>query len=144
MSLGIRLIEPRDYPLLEEFLYFAALLPQLGTPPPREDIYKPEIYVYIDGFGGKNDFGFVAEEEGQVIAAAWARLIVADGHVDGDTPELVVAVLPGHQGKGLGKMLITRLLGLLCERGYERVSLSVEKRNPAVRLYERLGFKAVQ
>lgn len=50
-----------------------------------------------------------------------------------------IAVLPEHRGAGIG----TRLLGELldeAERTGKRVSIHVEKGNPAVRLYERLGF----
>lgn len=36
-----------------------------------------------------------------------------------------------------------QMLELLRERGRSRASLSVQKSNPALRLYERLGFKAV-
>jgi ribosomal protein S18 acetylase RimI-like enzyme len=50
-----------------------------------------------------------------------------------------IAVLPEHRGAGIG----TRLLGELldeAERTGKRVSIHVEKGNPAFRLYERLGF----
>jgi ribosomal protein S18 acetylase RimI-like enzyme len=36
-------------------------------------------------------------------------------------------------------MLMKRLFGLLRENGYKRTSLSVQKNNPAVRFYQRLG-----
>ena len=35
------------------------------------------------------------------------------------------------------------MLADLREAGYERASLSVQKANPALRLYERLGFRIV-
>jgi ribosomal protein S18 acetylase RimI-like enzyme len=50
-----------------------------------------------------------------------------------------IALLPEHRGAGVG----TRLLGELldeAERTGKRVSIHVEKGNPAFRLYERLGF----
>ncbi len=53
----IRPIERRDYPLLEEFLYQAIFVHEGEELPAREIIYQPEIYVYIDGFGGKDDIG---------------------------------------------------------------------------------------
>ena len=37
--------------------------------------------------------------------------------------------------------MMRRLFELLCENGYKRTSLSVQKDNPAVRFYERLGYK---
>jgi GNAT superfamily N-acetyltransferase len=50
-----------------------------------------------------------------------------------------IALLPEHRGAGIG----TRLLGELldeAERTGKRVSIHVEKGNPAFRLYERVGF----
>ncbi len=57
--------------------------------------------------------------------------------------ELVdIALLPEHRGSGLGSFLIC---GLLDEARAARksVRLSVYKLNPAVRLYERLGFSLI-
>jgi len=53
-----------------------------------------------------------------------------------------LAILTEHRGAGIG----TRLLhNLLDEAGHSgrRVSIHVEKHNPALRLYERLGFLPV-
>jgi ribosomal protein S18 acetylase RimI-like enzyme len=51
-----------------------------------------------------------------------------------------IALLPEFRGRGIG----TRLLGELLDeaaRSGKRVSIHVEKGNPAFRLYERLGFE---
>ena len=51
-----------------------------------------------------------------------------------------ITVLPEYRGDGIG----TRLLSELVEEGArtgKRVSVHVEKGNPAFRLYERLGFE---
>jgi len=137
----IRAIEEAEYPLLEDFLYYAIYLPPGTEPVPREIIYDPEIYIYVDGFGGADDCGLVAEQDGEIIGAAWTRIIPAYGHVDDETPELAISVLPGRRGRGVGAMLLTRLFEQLRGHGYKRTSLSVQKDNPAVRLYERLGYR---
>jgi ribosomal protein S18 acetylase RimI-like enzyme len=136
----IRPIEHRDYPLLEEFLYQAIFVPEGMEPPAREIIYRPEIFVYIDGFGAKDDRGVVAEVGGQVVGAAWTRIVPAFGHIDDATPELAISVLPGCRGQGVGSRMMERLFGMLTECGYRRTSLSVQKDNPAVRFYRRLGY----
>lgn len=82
----------------------------------------------------------VAEQDGNIIGAAWTRVIPAYGHIDNETPELAISVLPEHRGQGVGTMLIERLFELLRRRGYTRTSLSVQKNNPALRLYKRLGY----
>lgn len=140
-AVNIREITPAEYPLLEDFLYNAVFLPPGTKPPPREIIFEPEIIIYIKDFGGKDDCGLVAEEDGKIIGAAWTRIIPAYGHIDNDTPELAISVLPEYRGQGVGTMLLTRLFELLGKRGYKRTSLSVQKDNPALRLYLRLGYE---
>jgi len=58
--------------------------------------------------------------------------------VDARTPELSVAVLPGHRGLGIGTRLVAELL-----QSVDAVSLSCDPANPARRLYVRLGFKTL-
>ena len=141
MNIIIRAIKESEYPLLEDFLYHALYLPPGAEPVPREIIFIPDIYIYIDRFGGADDLGLVAEQDGIIIGAAWTRIIKGYGYLDEHTPELAISVLPGFQGCGVGTKLITRLLEQLRCRGYERTSLSVQQDNPAARLYERLGYR---
>jgi ribosomal protein S18 acetylase RimI-like enzyme len=138
-------ITPADYPLLEAFIYHAIFIPPGVEAPPREIIYNPDVFIYIDGFGSKpGDCGVVAEVGGKVVGAAWERIILAFGHVDDDTPELAISVLPEYRGKTVGTRMMTRLLELLRERGYKQTSLAVQKENAAVRFYERLGYKIIR
>ena len=51
-----------------------------------------------------------------------------------------IALLPAHRGKGLGEPLLRDLLDEAAAAG-KPVSIHVEKNNPAMRLYRRLGFK---
>ncbi|MDR3134924.1 MAG: GNAT family N-acetyltransferase [Deltaproteobacteria bacterium] len=51
--------------------------------------------------------------------------------------------MPGYRGRGIGERLLERHLAELARLGYERVTLSAQKKNSAVRLYERLGFEVV-
>jgi ribosomal protein S18 acetylase RimI-like enzyme len=55
-----------------------------------------------------------------------------------------MSVLPDHRGQGIGARLLQELIDLLNEKGYKRISLSVQKANYAVRMYERAGFRAVR
>lgn len=138
----IREITENEYPYLEDFLYNAIFLAPGEEAPPREIIFEPEIFIYIDGFGSQpGDHGVVAEQGGKIIGMAWTRIILAYGHIDNKTPELAISVLPEYRGQGIGTMLMKGLFDLLREYGYNRTSLSVQKDNPAVRFYERLGYK---
>ena len=51
-----------------------------------------------------------------------------------------IAFLPEHRGKGLGEPLLRDLMDEAAACGKD-VSIHVEKFNPAMRLYRRLGFK---
>ena len=141
MSLNVRTITPADCPQLEDFLYHAIFIPAGEEYPPQNIIFQPEIYVYVKDFGLDSDCGVVAEQDGKLIGAAWTRIIPAYGHLDENTPELAISVLPDYRSQGVGTSLMNRLFELLRERGYKHTSLSVQQNNPAVRFYERLGYR---
>jgi len=142
MNITIRELTISEYPLLEDFLYHAIFIPPGDEQPPREIIFEPEIYIYADCFGNKQgDYAIAAEVNDTVVGIAWTRIIPAYGHLDDNTPELAISVLPEYRGQGIGAMMMTRLFALLQEKGYQKTSLSVQKNNPAVRFYQRLGYQ---
>jgi len=142
---GVREISSGEHPLLEDFLYRAIYIPAGADPFPREIIFQPEILVYIAGFGDQpGDLGVIAEMDGKITGAAWTRIIPAYGHIDDETPELAMSVLPEYRGRGVGTALLIRLFELLRKHGYKRTSLSVQKENPAARLYKRLGYEILR
>jgi len=55
-----------------------------------------------------------------------------------------LAVLPAWQGKGVGKALLDKCLEELRGRGYTQVDLIANLRAPAMRFYERNGFRVVR
>lgn len=139
---GIREMVPEEYPRLADFLYMAVFVPPGQPTPPRDILALPEMQVYIQGFGeGSADRAMVAEAEGRLVGAAWARIMADYGHVDDLTPSLAVAVEAACRGRGIGGALLRALLDRLAQDGYRQASLSVQKENPAVALYKRLGFR---
>ncbi|OUQ75785.1 GNAT family N-acetyltransferase [Flavonifractor sp. An100] len=142
MNTIIREIRPEEYDLLREFLYQAIYLPEGVEPPPRSVVDLPELQIYIADFGTRpGDHCLAAEVEGKVVGAAWCRIMEDYGHIDNGTPSLAISLLPEYRGRGIGTQLLTALLRLLRENGYRQVSLSVQKENPALRLYQRTGFR---
>ena len=138
----IRAMRESDYPCLPEFCYQAIFVPEDVEPPPRSIVNKPELLIYIEGYGSvRGDLGVVAELNGQVVGAAWTRIVPAFGHVDSETPELAISILPEFRGFGIGAKLMKKLFVALRENGYAQTSLSVQKENPAVRFYQRLGYR---
>jgi GNAT superfamily N-acetyltransferase len=145
----IRLAAGSDEPFLWEMLYQAIFIPAGSVPIPREILNTRALAGYVAGWGKPDDFGLMAVDvqTEQPIGAAWLRLLTGQnrgyGYVDDDTPELSMAVLPVHRGRGVGSTLLTRLLSEVKNR-YKTISLSVSEENPAVSMYERVGFVIVR
>ena len=98
------------------------------------------------GDAGAN-LGIVATDGEEVVGVALCRLFTDEdhghGYVDEETPELAVAVAERWRGSGLGTRLMEELADAARAAGFARLSLSVDHGNPAVRLYERLGYREV-
>ena len=141
----IRAMKKTEYPLLKEFLYEAIYVPEGAVPPDQSILETPELQVYLSGFGGsESDCAVAAEVSGKIIGAAWARIMNDYGHIDDETPSIAIAVYKEYRGQGIGKKLLLSLLSALQDKGFRRVSLSVQKANPAGRLYQRIGFTTVK
>ncbi len=143
MRYTIRELKPFEFECLVDFLYNAIFVPEGCEPPPRSIVDTPALQVYVADFGKPEDYGLVAEVDSKRIGAIWARIMNDYGHIDDATPSLALSVNKAFRGKGVGTALLKSLLGLLDEKGYEKVSLSVQRNNPAHRLYARLGFEVV-
>lgn len=143
MILTLRPILQADEPFLWEMLYHALYVP-VGHPPfPRDIVAEPEIRQYVQAWGQPDDVGWLACDGETPIGAVWIRRIRAYGFVDEATPELSLALLPDYRGQGIGTRLLNELIASVASR-YAALSLSVSRENPALRLYERLGFVIVK
>jgi ribosomal protein S18 acetylase RimI-like enzyme len=147
MQYKIRSLTSADQLLLWEMLYLAIFVPQGCPLPERRILEHPNCSKYVRDWGRDDDSGFVAvDANNQPLGAVWLRLFVKEekgfGYIDDFTPELGIAILPEYRGQGIGTSLLTRLIETSAA-SYEQISLSVMGENPAVRLYERLGFEAV-
>lgn len=126
-------------------LAWAAQMPGDGSDGDVEKAKSdPDLARYVEGFGGEDDLGFVAQNEtGEFLGAAWIRMMHGYGYIDDQTPELSIGVAPDVRGRGIGARLLEALLTEADER-HEAVCLSVRADNPAKRLYERHGFEVVE
>jgi len=149
VSYRLREAGAHDIALLREVLYEAIFWRSGGERSPRaEAMTEPELACYVEGFGRKGDFGLIAEVGREPVGAAWWRHLRAEdggyGFVGEATPELSIAVLPGHRGDGVGTLLLEELMREGRCQGIAELSLSVERDNPALRLYKRLGYRALE
>jgi GNAT superfamily N-acetyltransferase len=143
----IRLAGRSDLPLLREMLFEAAFW-RAGVPRPALDagLARPDLAPLLDAWGRPGDTAVVAEAPtGEGVGAAWFRLWSAASHSYGfvapEVPELGIAVRSELRGRGLGSRLLRALLAQAAPAGIRQLSLSVEIDNPALRLYERNGFR---
>ncbi|NTU72251.1 MAG: GNAT family N-acetyltransferase [Coriobacteriia bacterium] len=148
LEVNIREIRSEECSLLKEFLYLAVYQSDHLQPIPRSVIDEPRVRIYVDAFGeSADDIGLVAQADGQVIGVAWARVLDGEprgyGYVDSATPEIAISLLPSYRGRGIGTRLLRNLLSGLAVAGYARTSLSVDRDNPASRLYARMGFEII-
>jgi ribosomal protein S18 acetylase RimI-like enzyme len=145
----IRPATPADEPFLWEMLYEAIYVAPDAPRPDRSILQEPSLAHYVAGWGQQpGDFALLAIEQpgGHPVGAAWLRCFSADdpgwGFVDAATPEVSMALLPAYRGQGIGTALLVELIAQATGR-YVALSLSVDPQNPAMRLYERLGFVVV-
>lgn len=129
-------------------LYYASHMDEESGKGPADAAADPGLGRYVAGWGRRGDLALLAEDAaGRPLGAAWLRLLVGDEQrgpefVDAETPELGIAVLPGHQGRGIGSRLLKALIDRARGR-YPAVVLTVRDGNPARRLYERFGFTPI-
>ena len=128
-------------------LYEAAFWRQTGQRPPLEEgLARPDLAGLLSGWGRPGDAAVVAESaEGRPLGAAWYRFGSEDdhsyGYVSPRIPELGIAVRGEARGRGIGTLLLRALLAEARRSGVAELSLSVERDNPAARLYARVGFR---
>ena len=144
MDYTIRIIEEKEYGILEDFLYEAIFIPKNVPAPPREIIYKPELQVYVSDFGkSKGDMGLVAEADNKIIGAVWVRIMNDYGHIDNETPSFAISLCKDYRSCGIGTALIKEMLDMLNQAGYKQASLAVQKENYAVKMYKNVGFEII-
>ena len=144
MDYVIRPLTPADEPILWEMLY-QALQTSEGAPP-RDIVRQPQFARHAEGWGRAGDVGFVAydaKQKDELLGAVWLRLATGDQRDDTKAaPELAFAVKPGLRRRGIGAALLTQLVKATPQQS--TISIRAPTNNPAVRLYERFGFKVVE
>jgi RimJ/RimL family protein N-acetyltransferase len=148
-AIGIRAAGPGDLAFLREMLFEAAFWRADRPRPSLEDgLARPDLARLMQAWGRPGDAAFVAETQaGRRAGAAWLRFWSAADHSYGfvapEVPELGLAVRPESRRRGVGERLLRALLAHAAQAGIRRISLSVEPENPALRLYQRVGFHRV-
>jgi GNAT superfamily N-acetyltransferase len=142
----LRVTRSGDEDFLWSMLFHASHSFEEPDVTPEDVRNNPDLIPYISGWRLGGMTGVIAEGPGP-LGAAWLRVLTESDrgnpvYVDDATPELAIAVRPGHEGAGIGSALLERLLADT-RVSFPDIVLSARHGNPAVRLYERFGFEVV-
>jgi GNAT superfamily N-acetyltransferase len=113
----------------------------------RRVLSAPATAHYIAGWPRDTDLGVIAEADGAPVGAAWLRFLPAAdpgyGFVAPGVPELTIGVAGDWRGRGVGRALLRALAGQARSVGIRQISLSVERKNFAQKLYFSEGYQVV-
>ena len=148
MAFIIKKISKIETWFLKEMLYEALFVPEGHPGFPRSILENPAISKYIENWGDDDlDVGFVAVQNDNLIGAIWGRRFSGQnrgyGFIDEKTPELSMAVKEDYRGKGIGTKLLNAVTAAYKNKEVKALSLSVDRRNPAMKLYQRSGFETI-
>lgn len=79
----------------------------------------------------------LAQESGHVIGFSLSRVVLDEAEL------LLLAVKKSHQGMGVGKLLLKHFADDAKRLGATQLHLEVRDTNPAVKLYNSLGFSEI-
>jgi len=145
----IRDLRLDETPFLREMLYTALdWRHDVELPPVEWVLEHPQVAPFHIGWGRDGDTALVAEAEHALLGLVWYRFFTTEEHgegfVDAETPEVAIAVREDQRASGVGTALMEAIHARARENGVARISLSVDRENPARRLYERLGYVDVE
>lgn len=133
--------------LLEEFTRLAFNWDPAVRQYTRDELIRDDLARrYWSAWGREHDTAVAARRNADPgpVGAAWYRLYTSDapgyGYIDDATPEISIAVRDGYRGMRLGTALLDALIENAQRARFAALTLSVERENPAVRLYEKAGF----
>lgn len=142
-AVSLRLVDAHESELIFSFLTIAARMAESGEPI-QKALTDKQLTKYWQSWGQPGDLGVAAvrDSDGVPISCAWLRQLPVDdaGFVAEGMLELAIGTVESERGRGFGRRVLTRLIELGRERA-RGISLSVRADNPAVRLYQALGFE---
>jgi GNAT superfamily N-acetyltransferase len=144
----IRRATPEDGTFMADMLVEAVnWSPEWKTKSRNRVLSAPRTAHYIAGWPRDTDLGVIAEADGERIGAAWLRFLPAAdpgyGFVTSDLPELTIGVAAHWRRRGAGRALLRAIAGQARSAGIRQISLSVERKNFAQRLYLCEGYQIV-
>jgi ribosomal protein S18 acetylase RimI-like enzyme len=137
----VRALDPLDTPALGRVMW-EAFTGTVDDEYPTVANAEIEVRQTLEGKWGPlvTDASLVATIREEIVSAVF---VVLDSAHD-EAPLLAfVVTLPDHRGLGIGGGLIQTAVESLHASGVRELHLAVLASNPAVRLYQRMGFEIV-
>ncbi|MGC1462087.1 MAG: GNAT family N-acetyltransferase [Terracidiphilus sp.] len=147
VEFDVRFVNDNEQTLIFSFLCLAARMPE-GHEPIQKALSDSFLTKYWFNWGRPGDLGAVAIESksGMPISCSWIRVFskeeAGNGFVGEGIPELATGTVDICRNQGIGKATLDCLISK-AQSKYAGICLSVREDNPALRLYERLGFRKV-
>jgi GNAT superfamily N-acetyltransferase len=144
----VRRAAPEDGPFMADMLVEAVNWSSGWKKKSRNRVLSaPGTAHYIAGWPRDTDLGVIAEAGGVRVGAAWLRFLPAAdpgyGFVAPGVPELTIGVAQPWRGRGVGRALLRAIAGQARSVGIRQISLSVERKNFAQKLYLSEGYRIV-
>ena len=151
---GMKLFEIRylldsEKDFFKEMLYESIHIKNNKKPPLDDLLSSNELMRYHQNWGREGDKAIVAVDNTEnPVGAVWYRLFSSEeqgyGYVNGDIPEVGIAMKEEVRGKGLGTQLMQAIIEEAKIDDFKALSLSVDLDNTnAISLYHRFGFVEV-
>lgn len=143
MDIIVRPAVLNDLPILKAFEQGIVVAER-----PYDPTLKPDPISYYDleeYIGSPDAVVMIAEKDGQVVGSGSARKKRSKNYTEPDYHAYLgfMFVPETHRGKGINKRITSALLDWAKDQGLSEVRLTVYSDNqPAIRAYEKAGFKA--
>ncbi len=138
----------REIDFLSTTVYIAHYPTRSPIPNATIARHMSHVSCWVDQWGRKGDMALIAHRDDRFLGAACYRLFSnhdrVAGFLDEQTPVLLLAVLPQYRGQGIGRSLLITLMKRARDASFSGLSLAVAIHNPAIKLYEDVGFHSVQ
>ncbi|ODA35742.1 hypothetical protein A8L45_03580 [Veronia pacifica] len=139
--MSLETLSGKDIELHKEFIYVALWDAPDEPRRPRDSVNHPKVAAYYNDWGQPHDLGVIAYVDGNAAGFIQSRIKESVTVDYANYPELVIAVMPLYQGKGIGSQLFKWLLAEVRHK-YPGIRLGVNPKNKAaIALYKRFQFE---
>lgn len=147
MNIQVKRADHTDRTFLNRMLYEAIFWRKSENTPSYEESQKLDfVQTAQEDWGDRpGDTAIIAFDGTEPIGAVWYRYWQEEhktrGCISSTIPVLAIGIDKQYRNKGIGQLLIERLMEVAKEQHIGCISLCVSKDNYAKRLYDRTGFE---